>query len=658
MEWALSGPRLAEYLWDRVAGTTQPSGRLTTELTKGTMAKRRLPELLRSLSAWVGASRAEVGSERLSEGQTEGSLHLVERPVDRSLLWLPGGWGDQGTGRPYPYELFVEPEVLQDVDAHALEEIEGSYGLLTGRLLACNETRVPFVSVEACHRSDSPMPVGEDLTSFREFFWKVGDVAGRRGRVLVGWYHTHSLLGLQLSERDRQVHVAHFQEEWPFALVLVTRHGASEGGFFQRDRGDILFRRSTRPFRELMSQRVEPGGGPYVTSVAWGNYWTQEPVLYARKPGDLPSKGGKWSSRQRPRVGPRSDKTLADLAARISEEPAGEDSNADLSGADVHRPTTAAQTGAGERRESAELTDERAMGRPALVDRVTGSARPIPAGPPPKEAWDEWKRTLGVRREREDEIRKAEAEQAAVDAATADADADARAKAALAARTAADAAARAAAEALGIGSEGEAIAAEAVSKAEADAEALVAEEQAAKLAAKKGKAKAKKKAPAAKKGKAKAKKPEVEEPVDVLAAAAVVESEAPSEAELVSGEAEGAEVEVPEPAVEPEPEPEPAEDVEEEIFALEVAAEESEPDWAEGTATPAEESRAGETPKELARQAEVVARSSLQVTKDGKMVVPLLVMPDPEPRAKFRRYAAWVGIGLPLAAALAWILFG
>jgi hypothetical protein len=512
---------------------------------------------------------------------------------------------------------------------------------------------------------------------------------------LVGWYHTHSLLGLQLSERDRQVHVAHFQDEWPCALVVVTRHGKSEGGFFQRDRGDILFRRSTRPFRELLSQRVEPGGGPYVTSLAWGNYWTHEPVLYARKPGDLPSKGGKWSWRQRPRVGPQSDKTLADLAARISEEPASEDSSADvssadLSGADVHRPTPAARTGAGERRESAELTYERAMGRPVREDGLAGSARPTPAGPPPKEAWDEWKRGLGVRREREDEIRKAETEQAAVDAARADA--DARAKATLAARTAAEAAARAAAEALGIGSEGEAIAAEAVSRAEADAEALVAERQAAKLAAKKA-------TPAAKKGKAKAKKPEVEEPVDVLAAAlesdeegaaaqsdeeaaaAVVEPEGPSEAErvleeaeLVSGEAEGAEVEVPEPAVELEPEPEPAADVEKEIFALEAAAEEAEPDRAEETAAqaegtlagetskefagPAEESRAEEASRELAGQAGAVARSSVQLTEDGEMVFPMLVLPDPPPRAKLRRYGVWLGIGLPLAAALAWILLG
>jgi proteasome lid subunit RPN8/RPN11 len=641
---------------------------MTKELTKGTMAKRRLPELLHSLSAWVGPPGAETGSEDSTERQTEGSLHFVERPVDRSVLWLPGGWGDQGTSRPYPNELFVEQGVLRDVETHALEEIEGSYGLLTGRLLACKRTRIPFVNVEASHRSDSPMPTGEDLASFREFFWEVREAAGRRGRVVVGWYHTHSLLGLQISERDRQIHVAHFHDEWPCALVVVTRKGASEGGFFQRDRGDILFRRSTRPFRELVNQQVKPGGGPYVTAVAWGNYRSHEPVLYARRPGDLPSKGGKWSLRQRPRMGSGSDQKVVDLAARASQEPA-----ADESRADVLRPTTATPTG------GAEFTYQRAMGRPVRdEDRVAESGRSDPAGPPPQEAWDEWKRGLGARQEREEEIRKMEAERAA---AKADADPAARSKAALAARAAAAAAARAAAEALGIRSEGDAIADEAMAKAEADAEALVA---AAKLAAKEGTPKRK----VLRAKKEEVEEPEVEEleevqeeieePVDVEAAAAEVdeetiaatmdegeaaadvESEGFSEAEpeklsvvdALSEGADGTEIEVLEPAMELGAEPEPEADVEE-TFVLEVAANKS-----DSVAAPPEEPRVGQTSKEHAGPEGVAARSLVHLADEGERVPVPFVLAGPPPRVRVRRYAVWVGIGLPLAAALAWLVFG
>ena len=648
------------------------------------MAKRRLPRILHSLSGWVGPSRAQSDPEDPSEAQTEESLKLVERPVEKAVLWLPGGWGEQETSRPYPYELFVEQEVLRDVEDHAQEEIDGSYGLLTGRLLACKKTKIPFVSVEATHRSDSPMPDGDDLTSFRDFFWEVREAVERRGRVVVGWYHTHSLLGLQLSERDRQLHVAHFHDEWPCALVVVMRRGASEGGFFQRDRGDILFRRSTRPFRELVKQRVKPGGGPYVSSVVWENYWTHEPVLYARKPGDLPSKGGKLSWRQQPRIGPRSDNKMAALAARFSKESEVHDADADASDVDIHRPTPANAPEA-ERRESGELTHERAMGRP-VHEEVVVSGRPAPGAPLPEDAWDQWKKASGTHRELEDEVPKVEAERAA-----ADADLTARSKAALAARAAAAAAARAVAEALGIRSEGDAIADEAMAMVEADAEALVVEAQAAKLAAKKATEKEA------------AKKPETEEPeeaapasvaeavaeeepepvadveveaepeVEALAdemdeGASVAEeepepvSEAEVEAEVEAladeaadrGEAAGlAEAEVqPEPALEPGAEPRPEAEVEETVV-LEVAASKS-----ESVAVPPEEPRVGETSKELAEQEGVPARLPVRFADEAEMVPVPFMLPDSPPRARLARYAVWVAIGLSLAAAVAWLVFG
>jgi proteasome lid subunit RPN8/RPN11 len=622
------------------------------------MAKRRLTELLRSLSAWVGSPPAEVGSEHPPEASTEGSLHLVERPVDRSLLWLPGGWGEQASSRPYPYELFVEQQVLRDVETHAMEEIEGSCGLLTGQLLACRETRVPFVSVEASHRSESPMPVGEDLTSFREFFWKVGEVAGRRGRIVVGWYHTHSLLGLQLSERDRQIHVAHFEDEWPCALVVVTRKGALDGGFFQRNRGDILFRRSTRPFRELVNQKVKPGGGPYVTAVRWASYWSHEPVLYIRKPGDLPSKGDRWSLRQRPRVASGSHK-VADLADRISERPEDRDYSADLSGADVHEPKGTAPIGRAEGGDSVESRYETAIGRPVRDEsQFDQSGHPLPASSQPEQVWDEWRKAWQARREQEDETQKVKSEHAASYAA--EADADARAKAALAARAAAEAAARAAAEALQIGSEDDAIAAETVPKDEKDVEMLGEEEQVAQLAAA---GKTDRKAARVANGR-KAKEPEVEEPIceETSAAeiggetaateiaeamtAADVESEAASEAEPEREQAEAAELEVPGPAME------------EEILVSEVAANESVLDRVAGDAPPAAESWVRESSKEPATSEGVAARSSLQLSDDDEMVMPPLVLPDPAPRSKLQRHASWIGIGLAVAALVSWLILG
>ncbi|MCZ6478637.1 MAG: hypothetical protein O6851_10020, partial [Gemmatimonadetes bacterium] len=132
--------------------------------------------------------------------------------MGRSILWVPRGRGAYEVERPRRYDLFVGQDVLREACDHALEEAEGSYGLLAGRLLRCRRTRLPYVHVESAHRADHALPADEDLTSFREFFWKVRERVSRRGRQVVGWYHTHSLLGLQLSERDRRLHVAHFEE--------------------------------------------------------------------------------------------------------------------------------------------------------------------------------------------------------------------------------------------------------------------------------------------------------------------------------------------------------------------------------------------------------------------------------------------------------------
>ncbi|MEE9577256.1 MAG: hypothetical protein V3W35_07575, partial [Gemmatimonadota bacterium] len=120
------------------------------------------------------------------------------------------------------------------------------------------------------------------------------------------------------------------------------------------------------------------------------------------------------------------------------------------------------------------------------------------------------------------------------------------------------------------------------------------------------------------------------------------------------GEAAGlAEAEVqPEPALEPGAEPRPEAEVEETVV-LEVAASKS-----ESVAVPPEEPRVGETSKELAEQEGVPARLPVRFADKAEMVPVPFVLADSPPRARLRRYTVWVGIGLSLAAALAWLVFG
>jgi proteasome lid subunit RPN8/RPN11 len=359
------------------------------------MAKWRLPEFLNSLTA-PGQASGAAAEEEDTEVQNDSGQTLADRPLDRSILWIPGGWSEFHRGPPRKHELFVDQEVLRGVDSHAHERIEGACGLLTGDVRVCRVTRVPFVHVEAAHRSERALPADNDLSSFREFFWEIREEAGRNGRIIVGWYHTHTLLGLQLSERDRRLHVAHFHDDWPCALVVVSREGATEGGFFQRDRGETLFRRAARPFREIINQRVKPGGGPYATTVSWTNYGTEEPVLYIHAPGDRSAVRTGWQSlqerRRRDKAG--EERTMAELArAQLARSRTG------------HKEAAESDTpDRGGRNEPVSTEREPPPGKPKSVDHaprmpaadsgdLTARSSPAAAG----QAWAEWRKTREAR---------------------------------------------------------------------------------------------------------------------------------------------------------------------------------------------------------------------------------------------------------------------
>ena len=93
------------------------------------MAKWRLPEFLNSRTSPDQASE-ELATDGAEKVEYDGDPKLADRPLDRSILWLPGGWGEFQRGPPRKHELFVEQEVLRRVDSHANERIEGAYGLL------------------------------------------------------------------------------------------------------------------------------------------------------------------------------------------------------------------------------------------------------------------------------------------------------------------------------------------------------------------------------------------------------------------------------------------------------------------------------------------------------------------------------------------------
>ena len=78
------------------------------------MAKWRLPEFLNSLTALGQAPGEKVAGDV----EDDSDLKLADRPLDRSILWLPGGWGEFQYGPPRkhdPRRAYAETRVVVEL---------------------------------------------------------------------------------------------------------------------------------------------------------------------------------------------------------------------------------------------------------------------------------------------------------------------------------------------------------------------------------------------------------------------------------------------------------------------------------------------------------------------------------------------------------------
>jgi hypothetical protein len=91
--------------------------------------------------------------------------------------------------------------------------------------------------------------------------------------VLLGWYHSHHLLGLMLSESDEAVNERFFGQPWQAAIVAVPNSTGPLGGVFRLypDAG-VAERRRPSEFYELHDKPVDSTSGEVATAVIWTNY--------------------------------------------------------------------------------------------------------------------------------------------------------------------------------------------------------------------------------------------------------------------------------------------------------------------------------------------------------------------------------------------------
>jgi proteasome lid subunit RPN8/RPN11 len=157
-------------------------------------------------------------------------------PFNRTIRWTPR---TAPTASP-AVQFVVTQEVLVAVCEHVAGDLSREFGgFLLGNRYVCSQTGIEYVLI------DNYYPAGfseGDAISllFSTDTW--ADLTDKlytrfRGKLLVGWYHSHPRMDIFLSDDDVEVHRSRFAEAWTCALVLEPEKGL--GGFFSYNQGRL-----------------------------------------------------------------------------------------------------------------------------------------------------------------------------------------------------------------------------------------------------------------------------------------------------------------------------------------------------------------------------------------------------------------------------------
>jgi len=209
------------------------------------------------------------------------------------------------------FERAVLSEVLRHVSS---EQRQSKFGFLLGRLHRCPESGVHYALVDRALPADEEF-AEETPGAYLLRAWAEAQPDFRRHPgVLIGWYHSHRLLGLLLSEGDEDANRRYFAEPWQCCALFVPDDTRPLGGVFRPSQG--AGKRGPlepAPFWELAPEE-ETAARPVLD---WTNYESREVEPIPGLPAPL------RGQRPRPeRQGAHADKVPA---GHVSEsEPGGE----------------------------------------------------------------------------------------------------------------------------------------------------------------------------------------------------------------------------------------------------------------------------------------------------------------------------------------------
>lgn len=154
-------------------------------------------------------------------------------------------WGVEGHAMQIEYAVAA----LEEVCANA---VDGLFrfrhgGMEVGGVLfgtaAGDRVRILTYRPLGCEHAFGPRFVlsERDRAALKELLYAPRREPGLRGLEPVGWYHSHTRSGVELSPRDLEIYDSYFPQRWQVALVVrPDNYGPARAGFFFRERSGTV----------------------------------------------------------------------------------------------------------------------------------------------------------------------------------------------------------------------------------------------------------------------------------------------------------------------------------------------------------------------------------------------------------------------------------
>ncbi|HTH63360.1 MAG TPA: hypothetical protein VL563_01665 [Gemmatimonadales bacterium] len=206
-----------------------------------------------------------------------GGVHLLrEVPLGQSILWHPSSPTPVQRRPPSgPYPVFIDQKAIAAVNAHfETAGRQGMMGFLVGDLFESPASHQRFVVIDSTIRLNQAVYGDKTLVIVSRLWDRIQEELNKTEGHLIGWYHSHPPITVELAPGDVETHLQYFKRPWHVALVLGSEHEGPVAGLFRPKPGETS---ASLPFYELIDEADEGVALATKQSVLpWINFLTDD----------------------------------------------------------------------------------------------------------------------------------------------------------------------------------------------------------------------------------------------------------------------------------------------------------------------------------------------------------------------------------------------